>query len=153
MSPSVPHRDLEQLMPSPRKTTLVSPVREALRFSSLPRTLEPLVDHMEVRKVGKSPTESQREKEPTASPVLPASNETDTPLPEKPTPGANTLRPCNDQFAATGPSLVVTASDVSPVSPLLPLDVRALMFWRDNNVHVCAVLSDDTYRIVEGARQ
>ncbi len=127
-SPSVPHRDLGQLMPSPRKTASVSPVRETLRFSSLPHTLKPLADDMVVRNVGRSPTEPEREKEPTTPHILSASNEMDTPLHEKPTPGADTLPSCNDQFPAAGPSLEVTASDVSLAGPLLPLDVRACIF-------------------------
>ncbi|KAI9465677.1 hypothetical protein BJY52DRAFT_477970 [Lactarius psammicola] len=122
VSPSVPRRDLGQLMPSPRKTTSVSPVRETLRFSSLPHTLEPLANDMVVRNIGRSPTESEREKEPSASHTLPTSNEMGTPLHDKPTPGADTLRSCSDQSPAAGPSSEVTASDVSPVGPLLPLD-------------------------------
>jgi hypothetical protein len=124
VSPSVPHRDLGQLMPSPRKTAPVSPVREPLRFSSLPSTLEHLASNLVVRNVGRSLPESEREKEPPASDTLPTLNEVDTPLCEQPTPRADTLRSCSDQSPAARPSLKVTASNLSPVGPLLPLDVR-----------------------------
>ena len=200
-SPSAPHRDLGQLMPSPRKTVSVSPVRETLRFSSLPHTLEPLTDDKVVRNFSSSteparkkeptasrssslphtlepladdeavrnfarslteparekepttshtsslphtlepfaddkvvrnfatsPTEPEGEKEPTTSHTLPASNEMHTPLREKPTPESDAIRPCDDQFPAAGPSLELTASDVSIAGPLLPLDVRACIF-------------------------
>ena len=126
VSPSVPHRDLGQLMPSPQKTAPVSPVRETLRFSSLPSTLKHLADDMVVRNVGRSQTESKREKDPPASHILPTLDEMDTPLREKPTTVADTSY--NDQFPAAGPSLEVTASDVSPIGPLLPTDVRACIF-------------------------
>ena len=124
-SPSVLHRNLGQLMPSPRKTVSVSPVRETLRFSSLPHTLEPLANDMGVPTVGKSPTESEREQGPTTSHTSPVPNEIDIPSREEPAPGADALRSCDDQFPAAGPSLEVTASDVSLAGPLLPLDVRA----------------------------
>lgn len=127
VSPSAPHRDLGQLMPSPRKTAQASPVRDPLRFSSLPSTLEHLANDLVVRNVGKSLTEFEREKEPPASHTLPTLNEMDTPSREQPTSEADTSRSCNDQSSAAGPSLEVTTSDVSLVRPLLPLDVRPFM--------------------------
>jgi hypothetical protein len=152
VSPSVPHRDLGQLMPSPRKL-LVSPVRETLRFSSLPHTLEPLADAMVVRNVGRPLTEPEREEEPTASHALPATNEMDNPSREKPTPEADALPSCNDQFPAAGPSL---DADASLAGPLLPLDVRdyvssvSIIF---NFFCCCAVRCGDAYCVAEGTRQ
>ena len=152
VSPSVSHRDLGQLMPSPLKAAPVSPVRETLRFSSLPSTFEHLADGVVIRNVGRSPTESEREKDPPASHTLPTLDETVAPLREKPTTAADTL--CNDQFPAAAPSLEVTASDVSPTGPLLPLDVRACVFQLVNHIHFfCAVLCDDAQCIAKGTRQ
>ncbi|KAH8996296.1 hypothetical protein EDB92DRAFT_1942681 [Lactarius akahatsu] len=121
VSPSAPNRNLGQLMPSPRKTASVSPVRETFRFSSLPRALGPFAGDTIVRNVGKPPTEPERDNGLTA-PRIPASNDMGTSLREKLTPEADTSRPCDDQFPAAGPSLEVTASDVSLTGPLLPLD-------------------------------
>ncbi|KAH9060538.1 hypothetical protein EDB87DRAFT_586870 [Lactarius vividus] len=123
VSPSAPNRNLGKLMPSPRKTASVSPVREAFRFSSLPRALGPFAGDTVVRNVVKPPTEPERDNELTAPHISPASNEMDASLREKPTPEADTSRPCDDQFPVTGLSLEVTASDVSLSGPLLPLDL------------------------------
>lgn len=153
VSPSAPHRDLGQLMPSPRKTAPVSPVRDPFRFSSLPSTLEHLANDLVARNIGKSLTEFEREKEPPASHTLPPLNEMDTPSREQPTSEADTLRSCNDPSLAARRSLEVTTSNVSLVGPLLPLDVRPCIFRRVNNIHHCAVLSDDPERIAKGTRQ
>ncbi|KAH9177812.1 hypothetical protein EDB89DRAFT_1442983 [Lactarius sanguifluus] len=122
VSPSASNRNLGQLMPSPRKTASVSPVRDTFRFSSLPRALGPFAGDTIVRNVGKLPTGPERDNGLTAPHISPASNDMGTSLCEEPTPEADISRPCDDQFPAAGPSLEVTASDVSLTGPLLPLD-------------------------------
>ena len=64
-SPVARRRDLEQLMPSPEKASIVVPPQhEVLRFSSLPRSLGPLTDVMTVDNPVKSTEESERDKSP-----------------------------------------------------------------------------------------
>ncbi|KAH9996661.1 hypothetical protein BJV74DRAFT_280065 [Russula compacta] len=48
VSPTIRGRDLGQLMPSPGKASIVPPVHEVLRFSSLPCSFEPLAARMDV---------------------------------------------------------------------------------------------------------
>ena len=74
-------------MPSPEKAPIV-PLREVLRFSSLPRSLEPLTDAMNVDNNAKLTEESERDKNPDRSHTPPPPKELDssslfeTPMPE-----------------------------------------------------------------------
>jgi hypothetical protein len=129
-SSSIPHRDLGQLMPSPRKTYLVPPTREALRFSSLPRTFQPLAEAMDVDNITKLSQEPGHDKSsvesrtppPPSSP--PKGLESSSPC-EIPGTEDNTLPSSRNQFptVAVGPEVI--AIEVSPAVPLLSLDVRS----------------------------
>lgn len=61
VSPTLRCRDLGRLMPSPEKASMV-PLHEVLRFSSLPRSLEPLTDALKVDNNAKLTKESERDK-------------------------------------------------------------------------------------------
>jgi hypothetical protein len=131
ISPSIPRRDLGRLMPSPRKTYLVPPAREALRFSSLPRTFQPLTDAMDVDNITKLSQESGRDEssaelrtQPPPPPPEGLESSLSWEIPATPATEDNTPPVC-DQFPSVASGLEVVASEVSPVVPLLSLDVRS----------------------------
>lgn len=78
-SPTVRPRDLGHLMPSPGKASIV-PLQDALRFSSLPRSLGPSTDAVTVDNGAnaKLSEESERDKSPERSQTLPPSTELDS---------------------------------------------------------------------------
>ena len=65
-------------MPSPEKSSIVHPVHEVLRFSSLPRSFEPLNDAMNIDNHVKSAEEFQRDKSPEKSRTPPLPKEPDS---------------------------------------------------------------------------
>lgn len=78
-SPVARRRDLGQLMPSPEKASIVvPPLHEALRFSSLPRSLGPLTDVMTVDNPVKLTEESERDKSPERLRTPPPPKEQDS---------------------------------------------------------------------------
>jgi len=78
-SPTVRPRDLGQLMPSPGKASIVH-LQDALRFSSLPRSLGPSTDAVTVDNDAnaKLSEESERDKSPERSQTPPPSTELDS---------------------------------------------------------------------------
>jgi hypothetical protein len=120
VSPSMPPRDFGKLMPSPRKTYLIPPSREVLRFSSLPRTFRPLADAMAVDDVTEPSRVSGRDKSPTKLPSQP---------PTSPPEGleissCEVLATEGNQFPPVTSALEVIASEVSSAIPPVSLDVR-----------------------------
>jgi hypothetical protein len=66
------HRDLGRLMPSPGKVSIVPPVHEVLRFSSLPCSREPIAHAMDVDNIAKLSEESERVGNPSESRTSPS---------------------------------------------------------------------------------
>lgn len=100
VSPIIRRRDLGQLMPSPEKASIVPPPHEALRFSSLPRSLESFTDAINVDYNAKLTEEPERDKSPKGSHTPPPPKKIDfsssfeTPTTEvKSTPTLNSEHP------------------------------------------------------------
>ncbi|KAI0301572.1 hypothetical protein B0F90DRAFT_1718343 [Multifurca ochricompacta] len=123
--PLVSQRDLGQLMPSPRKTPLVSPQREVLRFSSLPRILEPLADDMSILNIAMLPSYPEHAKYLAESHVSPTTKELGPVSScEVPAMGVNNVSSHNG-FSSVASSLEVIDSSLSPGAPSLLSDVGA----------------------------
>jgi hypothetical protein len=131
VSSTIGHRDLGRLMPSPGKVSIVPPVHEVLRFSSLPCSLEPLVNTMDVDNTAKLSEESERVRDLSKALTPPPhrgldSSSCQTPVAgEKSSPSISPLPsvtlgqeiiPSNPSDAS--PSVLPQSSDVRP-SPIL----------------------------------
>jgi hypothetical protein len=114
-------------MPSPGKVPIVPPVHEVLRFSSLPCSLEPLANAMDVDNIAKLSEESERVRNPCGSSCAsPPQKETDSSLSCKtPVVEDNSIPPVS-QLPSVVPGLEVILSNVPPSGLSLSLDVRPL---------------------------
>lgn len=139
-SPTIRRRDLGQLMPSLGKAPIVPPVQDVLRFSSLPCSLEPSAESMDVDILAKFSKGSEDDGNPARS---------RTPAPPSELGGSSPCRisatevkalPCsNEQLPSVESGLVVIASNVSPQPSTS--DVRVLFscstLWYS---HTCSYL-------------
>jgi hypothetical protein len=125
VSPTIFRRNLGRLMPSPGKVSIVPPVHEMLRFSSLPCSPGPLADIMDVDKIVKLSEESERVRNPSKS-SSPSHKGLDSSSCEAPIVEDQGL-PSSSQLPSVAPGQEVIPSNPSNVSPsALPqsLDVR-----------------------------
>lgn len=111
-SPVTRRRDLGQLMPSPEKASIVPPLHEVLRFSSLPRSLGPSTDAINIDNPVKLAEESERDKSPERLRTPPPPKEQDssfslgTPMTEV----KNTTSPNSQQHSVASGLEVMTFS-------------------------------------------
>jgi hypothetical protein len=144
-------RNLGQLMPSPGKASIVPPVHEVLRFSSLPRSLEPLADVMDVDNIAKLPEESQRVASPPRSRTPPSQKESDSSLSCK-TPVGDKSLPSTSQLPSVAADPKVILCYVSPSVLPLSLDVRLYSVLAKIDTHICAD-TRGTPQITRGTRR
>lgn len=117
LSPTICRRNLGQLMPIQGNVSIVPPVHEALRFSSLPCSLSPSADPMGVDNIAELPDESERVGKFSVSRMSPSQKELDTSS-SCSTPVVEDMSlPTIDQLPLAAPSPEVIPSNVSPVPP------------------------------------
>jgi len=117
LSPTICRRNLGQLMPLQGNASIVPPVHEALRFSSLPCSLEPSANAMDVDNIAKLPDESERVGNSSVSRTSPSQKELDpSSLCKTPVVEDKSL-PTIDQLPLAAPSPEVIPSNVSPSVP------------------------------------
>jgi len=103
-------------MPSPGKVSIVPPVHEVLRFSSLPCSPGPLADVMDVDKIAKLSEESERVRNPSKSPTSPSHKGLDSSSCKTPVAEDKNL-PSISQLPSVAPGQEATPSTPSNVSP------------------------------------
>lgn len=127
LSPTICRRNLGQLMPSHGNVSIVPPVHETLRFSSLPCSLESSADAMDVDNIAKLSDESQGATNSLGSRTSPLQKELDssssceTPVVED---KSSPTIPTGDQLPLAAPSTEVIPSNVSDSVPPSSSDVR-----------------------------
>lgn len=125
LSPTVCRRNLGQLMPLQGNVSIVPPVHEALRFSSLPCSLEPSADAMDVDNIAKLRDESERVEDSSVSRALPSQKEIDSSSSCKTPVVEDKSFPSIYHLPLVAPSPEVIPSDVSPSVPSPSSTVRS----------------------------
>ena len=122
VSPTLRCRDLGRLMHSPEKASMV-PLHEVLRFSSLPRSLEPLTDAMKVDNNAKLTEEPERDRslEGSHTPPPPPPKELDSSSSfETPTTEVTSTPTPNSQHFSVASGLDVMTFSFTPSPAMAP---------------------------------
>jgi hypothetical protein len=137
-------------MPSPGKASIVPHVREVLRFSSLPHSLEPLPRGMDIDHIANLSEGPNLDQSPVAS-RTPPQRESDSSCKISLTEVKDS-RSDDYQPPVVASGLEVIVSNVSPVRPSSS-DVGGFSTLARYDIHIRAAIYDDTADITRGTRQ
>jgi hypothetical protein len=145
-------------MPSPGKVSIVPPVHEILRFSSLPCSPGPLANVMDVDKIAALSEASERVRDPSKSSTSPSHNGLDsssckTPVAEDKNLPSTSQLPSVVPGQEAIPSIPSIPSNVSPSALPQSSGVRPFSILAVLNVHIWAVTCNGNPRITRGTRE